>query len=283
MATQLPRLTDDGLLTPEVGSWGEEKYRLIANYAQMFATAMKRKWGVRVYTDLFAGSGRVRLKGTNQVIGGSPMLALSVADLFDRYVFCEEDAQRMSALQERVKAVGSSDRVAFIPGNVNENIGKVLAAIPKGSKQEKVLTFCFVDPFKMDNLKFTTIKALSARYIDFLILIPTFMDANRNPEVYRDPANKTVDEYLGIRGWRRAWGERKDPVEKFGVFVLEKYREQMKTLQFEYEGLDDIVEVRSDQKNLPLYHLAFFSRHSLGHDFWKKAKKSSDPQMRLFE
>lgn len=283
MATQLPRLADDGLLTPEVGSWGEEKYRLIANYAQMFSTAMKRKWDVRVYTDLFAGSGRVRLKGTKQVIGGSPTLALSVADPFDRYVFCEEDPKRMSALQERVKTLGASERVEFISGNMNENIGKVLAAIPKGSKEKKVLNFCFVDPFKMDNLKFKTIKALSARYIDFLILIPTFMDANRNPEVYRDPGNKIVDDYLGINDWRDSWKQRKDPAEKFGVFVLDNYRAQMKKLGFEYEGLDDIVEVRSDQKNLPLYHLAFFSRHPLGHNFWKKAKKSSDPQMRLFE
>src|SRR5205823_4212656 len=118
--------------------------------------------------------------------------------------------------------------------------------------------------------------------LDFLILIPTFMDANRNPEVYKSPDNKTVDEYLGVKDWRKAWEQRKAPWEKFGVFVLDQFRGQMETLEFKYEGLDDIVEVRSDQKNLPLYHLAFFSRHPLGHDFWKKAKKSSDPQKRLF-
>ena len=26
---------------PEIGSWGEEKYRLVRNYAQIFATSMK--------------------------------------------------------------------------------------------------------------------------------------------------------------------------------------------------------------------------------------------------
>lgn len=41
----LDTLTDDGLLTPEVGDWSETKYRHLKNYAEMFATATKGKWG----------------------------------------------------------------------------------------------------------------------------------------------------------------------------------------------------------------------------------------------
>ena len=35
----LPDLEDDGLHVGEVGDWAERKYRLIAYYAGMFATA----------------------------------------------------------------------------------------------------------------------------------------------------------------------------------------------------------------------------------------------------
>jgi hypothetical protein len=48
-------LQDDGLVTPIVGVWAEEKYRLVECYARIFATAMKRKWDMRVYVDLFSG------------------------------------------------------------------------------------------------------------------------------------------------------------------------------------------------------------------------------------
>jgi hypothetical protein len=50
----LPALDDDGLETPEVGSWGEDKYRLVRNYAQLFAQSMRGKWECLVYVDLRA-------------------------------------------------------------------------------------------------------------------------------------------------------------------------------------------------------------------------------------
>src|SRR5438105_2170269 len=59
---QLPRLKDDGLHAPEVGRWAEQKYRLVATYAGMFATGMKKKWEKRIYIDLFAGAGRSRIE-----------------------------------------------------------------------------------------------------------------------------------------------------------------------------------------------------------------------------
>ena len=34
---------DGGLYTPVVGAWCEQKYLLLANYAQFFATSMKDK------------------------------------------------------------------------------------------------------------------------------------------------------------------------------------------------------------------------------------------------
>jgi len=39
--------SDDGLLTPEVGPWSDKKYKLIQNYAEVFATGMKHKWDCR--------------------------------------------------------------------------------------------------------------------------------------------------------------------------------------------------------------------------------------------
>src|SRR4051812_28957137 len=102
MAYKLPELEDDGLLTPPVGDWGEDKYKRLALYAEIFTKSMKGKWGSRVYIDLFSGAGRARIKGTNKIVPGSPLIALGITDKFDRYIFCELDTDRMSALQARV-------------------------------------------------------------------------------------------------------------------------------------------------------------------------------------
>ncbi len=37
-------LGDDGLPTPDVGEWCQEKYRLVSGYAAVFSTSMKNKW-----------------------------------------------------------------------------------------------------------------------------------------------------------------------------------------------------------------------------------------------
>src|ERR1051326_5153063 len=84
------RVDGDGLITPDVGSSAETKYRLLALYDQLFSTGMKNKWDQRVCVDLYAGAGHSRILGTSTVFKGSPMIALTVTDPFDKYIFCEE-------------------------------------------------------------------------------------------------------------------------------------------------------------------------------------------------
>jgi three-Cys-motif partner protein len=112
MTSRLPELEDDGLLTPEVGEWAEEKYRLVGLYDELFPKSMKGKWGSRVYLDLFSGAGRARLKGTKRIVPASPLLALSVSDKFDRYIFCEMESEKLSALNREGEARLSRGRCA---------------------------------------------------------------------------------------------------------------------------------------------------------------------------
>jgi hypothetical protein len=56
----------------------------------------------------------------------------------------------------------------------------------------------------------------------------------------------------------------------------------MARLGLRYEGLETMKLMRSTEKNLPLYHLAFFSRSELAMKLWREARKSSDAQRKLF-
>jgi len=282
MIPKLPELRDDGLTIPEVGAWAEDKYRLVGNYAAMFATSMRKKWECRVYIDLFAGAGRARIEGTKRIIPASPILALNIEDQFDIYIFCESDKTKANALKERVSQTYPSAEVRFLYGDTNNLTQDILREIPQASRQFKVLSFCFVDPYSVRNLNFNTIRGLSSRLMDFLVLIPSYMDANRNIRRYLNPENTAVDQFLGDPGWRKNWQQTGKRGEDFATFFVDRFGKQMSSMGYLYPGIQDTKLIRSVEKNLPLYHLCFFSRNKLGHQFWKQAMKYSQDQFELF-
>jgi three-Cys-motif partner protein len=282
MIEKLPNLEDDGLITPEVGAWAEYKYRLVWNYAKMFSSSMKNKWDARVYIDLFAGAGRSKIENSKQIVAASPLLALDIPHPFDKYIFCDNETDKRQALEQRVKRDHQNANVAFVE-EANTHVAAILEAIPKHSSTYRVLSFCFADPYKLKNLRFSTIKRLSEKYMDFLILLPTYMDAHRNLVYYIESSNTVIEDFTGSQVWRADWKLAEARGQEFGLFIADLFGKQMKDLKYIYTGLSDMIPVRSTDKNLPLYHLAFFSRNEKGAAFWKETKKYSTDQISMFE
>lgn len=266
---------------PEIGPWGEEKHSLVRCYAQLFATSMKDKWDCRVYIDLFSGAGRARIKGTGKIVDGSPLIALGIENRFDKYILCEKDSENIDALSKRINAEYPNVDVSIVHGDANDSINEIISLIPKYSPTFKVLAFCFVDPFKIDNLKFETIRQLSTRYMDFLVLIPTGMDAQRNESYYIRPESKNVEEFIGRTNWREDWLKTGATSEKFWLFFIKQFCTSMDSIGYKYSTADKSVDIRSS-KNFSLYRLALFSKHKLAHKFWDDVKKYCKPQLDLF-
>ncbi len=285
MVLENPKLfEDDKLHTPEVGAWAITKYKKIEYYASVFARSMKNRWDYRVYIDLFAGAGKNRVKGSDEIIPGSPLIALSIKDPFDHYIFYEEDLNNLDALQKRVEEFFPEHKSVFILGDVNDNISNIHNELPPFSKEFKGLTLCFIDPFKMGALNFNTIKQITnALYVDILVLIPSYMDINRNEQHYTRDDDPSLDNYLGTREWRALWPSSNRPGISFGEFIAEEFCKQMKNLGFIYENPEDMEIVRMDTGNRqPLYHLAFFSKNRLGLKFWRETKQNTNPQGNLW-
>jgi hypothetical protein len=80
--------------------------------------------------------------------------------------------------------------VKVITGNANALVETVIGEMPQPGRNHKVLGFCFLDPYQLQNLHFSTIRMLSQRFMDFLVLIPSSMDANRNEQNYLKPRTK---------------------------------------------------------------------------------------------
>ncbi len=152
--------------------------------------------------------------------------------------------------------------------------------IPQFKKGSTVLTFCFVDPYSL-NLRFRTIETLGSKiFVDFLILQALHMDGNRNLSKYIKEENEKIALYLGNENWRNEFNERNiDYSENFVKFLADQYLYKMESLGYVPEK--NMHPIRSNEKNLPLYYLAFYSKHTTGVDFYKRIEKYTTPQLKM--
>jgi three-Cys-motif partner protein len=272
---------DDGLAAAEVGPWAEEKYRRLGMYAEMFSTGMKNRWDKRVYLDLFAGPGHAIIREGHLRVLTSPLLALTVRDPFDKYIFCEAHPDTLAVLRRRSIAIAPSADVDYLAGDANAQVDGIAAAIPAHSRGSTVLSFCFIDPFGLD-IQFETVRRLGTdRAMDFLILLALGMDATRNWRTYLGPGNNRVAAFLGNPAWRERWmqaeREGKSPIR----FLAEEYAHGMSGLGYLTPGLERMIEVRTRDNNMRLYYLAFFSKNERGYEFWDEVRRYSTDQLGL--
>lgn len=268
----------DGLLLPEIGSWAIKKYSLVYEYNCLFSTGMKNKWETRVYIDLFSGPGKAIIKKQNKIVNTSALLSLLVKDKFDKYIFCDVSAENIEVLRKRVSTIHDKDNITYLVGDSNLLINEILKNIPKYSKSNKVLSFCFVDPFSL-NIHFNTIKKLSNYYVDFLVLLALGMDANRNfySEYIKNNSDR-IDNFLGLNDWRNRWEQAYARGESEIRFLAEEYNNQMISLGYLQKPIENFIPIIYDEKNILLYYLAFFSKHSTGFKFWKNVhERNIDP------
>lgn len=270
----------DGYYTPDVRAWSLEKYKLVGSYCDIFTSSMKNSWDQLVYIDLFAGAGHAKVKETGKTYLSSALIALSIPNPFTKYILCEDDPERFEALKLRVEKDFNHLDVTLINGDSNQIIDKVYKAIPSYGKGNTMLRFCFVDPYSL-NLHFRTIETLGSKILmDFLILQALHMDGNRNLSKYIKDENEKIALYLGNDNWRNEfYNDCKEYSANFVKFLADQYVNKMKYLGYLPEK--NMHQIRSNEKNLPLYYLAFFSKHSRGIDFYQKIEKNISPQIKL--
>lgn len=194
----------------------------------------------------------------------SPSIALNLADPFDHCIFCEHDSQAADALGARVARDHAHLDVTVLRGDANDLVDDVIGAMPDFGRNSTVLAFCFVDPFRVSRLPFATIQALAARYMDFLILIPTGVDASRNWRRQMASDDLTsLDEFLGTGRWRGLWEKELPRGTSFDGFFTSLFSERMRSIDYVHGGVDSSVLIRNPDKNQRLYRLGFYSKHPL--------------------
>jgi len=262
---------DDGLKLPDpVGAWSEKKYSLMGGYCEIFNSGIKNKFSNRVFIDLFAGAGYVPIKEKNKILKSSSLIALSIPTPFTKYIFCEMDEEKLSALEKRARREHSDKDMSFIRGDSNQTVDRVIEEIKKLGPS--TISFSFVDPFSL-NLHFETIEKLSkVGKIDFLILLALMMNANRNLHNFIAEESKVIDLYIKKSDWRETFVKGETRKEDFIKFIAATYDQNMHNLGYKVKNEGLKPKVDADGYNLSLTTSPFIQRARWGMNFFRKSK-----------
>jgi three-Cys-motif partner protein len=180
----------------EVGPWAKRKLQALERYLDFYTTVLKNQTHWRtIFIDAFAGGGRARVRRRSrgadaqnplfdeeveaeqeELIRGSPRVALELANPFSTYVFIDTDRVRiaeLNALKDRYK----DGRIIHVrEGTAASQIDWVLS---HNLRPQRYRGLAFLDPFGA-HIEWRTIEALAATGIfEVLINLPLQMAINR--------------------------------------------------------------------------------------------------------
>jgi three-Cys-motif partner protein len=262
---------EGGLLREIVGPWVREKHAILERYVGI-TSSVRRNWVKRgsagtTYIDLFSGPGRVRIKGTETVLAGSPLVAWNCSQRrgapFTK-VFVADAHERIS--EDCVSRLRSAD------APVDHGVGAAVLTVDRAISRLNRWSyhFAFLDPFNLGALSFEVIRKLAALpHIDILIHVSA-QDLNRNLRKYIAKHGSSLDAFAP--GWR----ENVDTSRADGQVrakIFEYWRGLLRSVGL---PVAEAAELVSGEANQPLYWLAFAARNKLAHTFWDKIRSAKD-------
>lgn len=282
----------DGLPLRDAGEWTKDKLYYLDRYLDIFTTGM-HKQSVRGfnYIDLFAGPGKSKIPETNEIILGSPILALQQKHSFTGYHLVEWNSSYHQALITRASSSPQFNRIRFYEGDANEEVVKIVALIKADDDEfipdtKSSLNLAFIDPEGID-ATWETVESLTELYSMDLIIHYPVMALNRNMrKEYNKETETSVDRFFGDTEWRNIY-------EPFGIKgthgqahpeLISHYRGKLQDKGYQevkVGGQEPLM--RTETTKAPLYRLIFASKHPRGHDFWEKiSEKEPNGQLSLW-
>lgn len=251
---------DDGLPARLVAVHSADKAHYVRYYANIVGTAMTKAYpGPIVWIELFAGPGRLYVKGLKQYRAGSPLEALEIRRRFTTYVFADLDRGCIEALETRV---AGQPGVHVLQGDANDPAlhDQIAALVPKNA-----LVVLYADPAGLD-LNFTTLRYFADRYkhLDLLINFPVPGVVRALRAGYEEKASRVLDhatplELIGPTAGRP------------GTVSLREFFARKLKAELNYEH-SDVIPIRLHSNNSPLYDLMLASRERIAMKFFNETK-----------
>lgn len=264
---------EDGLATRTSQKYVFYKLNSLVYFIAQTNVSMRNHWTERYYIDLFAGPGKNTVG--EQILLGSPLLALTADYPATHFWFNELDSSSKEALEQRVNASSLHRQVSISQGNANQVVHQICKEIKNRDQRTLSLNMAFLDPAGHTELNWTTVEELArVTKMDLIINFPTqgiIRNVNEHPQ--------TVDQFFGTTEWRKVFKPEANPA-SIRRALIDFYLERLKDFGYIVEidpnlGGDDIAV--NNSKNAQVYSMIFASKHSLGAKFWRAAAKSVKP------
>jgi three-Cys-motif partner protein len=263
----------DGLPAMEAQEWAADKHAALRRYLDI-SHAARRKFlmaGGAAYFELFSGPGRLFLKGTNQFIDGSPLVAHLEATRtrtnFTNIYLADEQQTFCSAVETRLKRLGASPTTHPLRSEpAAKRIAKQL--------RPDALNVGFLDPYNLGDLPLSIFETFAPlQRIDLLVHVSA-MDLARALPGSMKAKSAPLDRFAP--GWRDAVSGLQAGVEARGR-IIEYWLGRIRALGFKDARVWNLIRGPNNQ---PLYWLVLVAKHELATQFWDEISKP--PQTSLF-
>ena len=205
-----------------VGPWAREKLEALSRYLDFYTKVLKNQPWRTVYVDAFAGGGRARIRTETRdettaalplsedpdidadqqdLIAGSPRVALDVANPFSRYVFIEPDPARVLELEAMRAEYGSTRHIDVLATDAAAGIEWVASRKISKTTHRGV---AFLDPFGA-KLTWESVQKLAETglfevVVNFALNMAIQRMLPNSGEILEAWAN-ALDAYFGSRAW----------------------------------------------------------------------------------
>lgn len=269
---------DDNLPMRDSKDYARTKLKALQVYLEIFTNSMKNKnWSGFYFLDLQSGPGKNRIG--QDVLLGSPLIALNLQTPFTFYRFNEKDQRLAEALRTRVQASPYPDRVQIHQSDVNDIVHTICDEIDEYDKSSKPgqwpsLNVAFLDPEGLE-LHWSSVERLAR--VNRMDLIINFSTGGIN-RLAGSKDYELIHAFFGNDGWLEDM-KLSTPQQRRRALIT-RYLNQLKRFGYYVEESPELehhdISFRNT-KGAEVYSLIFASKHPLGDRFWRQSRKSSSP------
>lgn len=250
----------------DIGPWSEIKLEIIQKYASAYSKILKKRGFYHLYVDAFAGAGQHVSRSTGELVGGSPLVALSVTPPFEEYHFI--DIQQTKT-QRLARLTADNPNVHIHTGDCNSLL--LEHVFPEVEYHRMRRALCLIDPYGL-HLDWRVIAdAGKRRTIEIFLNFPV-MDMNRN--VLRHNASEVDDEqaarmtrFWGDESWRSvAYGRQADLFDYLHRNPIQDVVAAFRKRLSKVAGFDYVAPplAMKSSTNTVVYYLFFASPNNTG-------------------
>lgn len=269
---------DDGLTAMAAEPWVKHKINTIGEYLTSFAGQLAGKVDEIIFVDLYAGNGMYSMGSRKELFPSAALMSLSLDIPISRFVFCEDDPDRLGTLKVRVNKYFRNKNVILLQGKPADVVERLDLYTPQSKGNYRSAVICLCDAFSLD-MPFHALRKLSEKGFSFLIPFTFALNDRVNYEHYLVDNRERLRKFLGVDNLDRL--ERNvDSNTTFYKRLVMIYQNNL--LGMGFNGSTSAHKIDSGLMELPVYLMGLYSRNVSTRDIQESVESTHHVQFDLF-